>query len=186
MVSYEKKLKKTQSYFNKNMNVLEIGCGTGMTGVLHAPFVKEYVATDISSQMVDLARKRAFEASVKNMKFEVNSYNNLSIPDGSMDAVLAMSLLHLVQTPDDCLRIIHKKLRKDGLFISSTMCLGDKMNFLKVVLPVMRFFGLAPAGSVQFFKKDTLLDSFERNNFTIEYQWQPSDTKACFVVAKKT
>jgi len=171
MVSYEKKLKKTQSYFNKNMNVLEIGCGTGMTGVLHAPFVKEYVATDISSQMVDLARKRAFEASVKNMKFEVNSYNNLSIPDGSMDAVLAMSLLHLVQTPDDCLRMIHKKLRKDGLFISSTMCLGDKMNFLKVVLPVMRFFGLAPAGTVQFFKKDRLLDSFERYNFTIEYQW---------------
>ena len=25
MVSYEKKLKKTQSYFNKNMHVLEIG-----------------------------------------------------------------------------------------------------------------------------------------------------------------
>ena len=91
MVSYEKKLKKTQSYFSRNMNVLEIGCGTGMTGALHAPFVKEYVATDISSQMVDLARKRAFEASVKNMKFEVNSYNNLSIPDGSMDALLAMA-----------------------------------------------------------------------------------------------
>ncbi|MEL0124015.1 MAG: hypothetical protein VW728_15495 [Paracoccaceae bacterium] len=31
MVSYEKKLKKTQSFFNKNMKVLEIGCGTGMT-----------------------------------------------------------------------------------------------------------------------------------------------------------
>ena len=92
MVSYEKKLKKTQSYFNKNMNVLEIGCGTGMTGALHAPFVQEYVATDISSQMVDLARKRAFDASVKNMKFEVNSYNNLSIRDGSMDAVLASLL----------------------------------------------------------------------------------------------
>ena len=92
MVSYEKKLKKTQSYFNKNMNVLEIGCGLGMTGVLHVPFIKEYVATDISSQMVDLARKRAFDASVKNMNFEVNSYNNLSIRDGSMDAVLASLL----------------------------------------------------------------------------------------------
>ena len=84
--------KKTQSYFNKNMKVLEIGCGTGMTEVLHVPFVKEYVATDISSQMVDLAHKRAFDASVKNMKFEVNSYNNLSIRDGSMDAVLASLL----------------------------------------------------------------------------------------------
>ena len=92
MVSYEKKLKKTQSYFNKNMNALEIGCGLGMTGVLHVPFIKEYVATDILSQMVDLARKRAFDAPVKNMKFEVNSYNNLSIRDGSMDAVLASLL----------------------------------------------------------------------------------------------
>ncbi len=92
MVSYEKKLKKTQSYFNRNMNVLEIGCGLGMTGVLHVPFIKEYVATDILSQMVDLARKRAFDAPVKNMKFEVNSYNNLSIRDGSMDALLASLL----------------------------------------------------------------------------------------------
>jgi len=124
MVSYEKKLKKTQSYFNRNMNVLEIGCGTGMTGALHAPFVKEYVATDISSQMVDLARKRAFDASVKNMKFEVNSYNNLSIPDGSMDAVLAMSLLHLVQSPDDCLRMIHKMLKKDGFLSAAPYALA--------------------------------------------------------------
>ena len=124
MVSYEKKPKKTQSYFNKNMNVLEIGCGTGMTGALHAPFVKEYVATDISSQMVDLARKRAFDASVKNMKFEVNSYNNLSIPDGSMDAVLAMSLLHLVQSPDDCLRMIHKMLKKDGFLSAAPYALA--------------------------------------------------------------
>ncbi|NDH27268.1 MAG: methyltransferase domain-containing protein [Rhodobacteraceae bacterium] len=69
-----------------------MGCGLGMTGVLHVPFIKEYVATDISSQMVDLARKRAFDASVKNMKFEVNSYNNLSIRGGSMDAVLASLL----------------------------------------------------------------------------------------------
>lgn len=56
------------------------------------PFIKEYVATDILSQMVDLARKRAFDAPVKNMKFEVNSYNNLSIRDGSMDALLASLL----------------------------------------------------------------------------------------------
>ena len=41
------------------MNVLEIGCGTGMTAVIHSPFVNHYHATDISSGMIEIAKKQS-------------------------------------------------------------------------------------------------------------------------------
>ena len=46
---YEEKLKKTQAVFTPEMKVLEVGCGTGTTSLIHAPFVKNIIATDFSS-----------------------------------------------------------------------------------------------------------------------------------------
>jgi len=46
--AYEVKLKKTQEFFNQEMEVLEFGCGTGGTALTHAPYVKSYTAIDIS------------------------------------------------------------------------------------------------------------------------------------------
>lgn len=36
-VSYQKKLQVTQGYFNPEMSVLEFGCGTGLTAIIHTP-----------------------------------------------------------------------------------------------------------------------------------------------------
>lgn len=38
--AYQKKLQITQEYFRPDMEVLEIGCGTGSTAITHAPHVK--------------------------------------------------------------------------------------------------------------------------------------------------
>ena len=95
--SYERKLKITQEHFSKEMNVLEIGCGTGMTAVIHSPFVNHYHATDISSGMIEIAKNRAKENQIDNISFEVSDISNLSAKDDSMDAVLAMSVLHLLE-----------------------------------------------------------------------------------------
>ena len=35
--SYQKKLQITQEYFKPDMEVLEFGCGTGSTAIIHAP-----------------------------------------------------------------------------------------------------------------------------------------------------
>lgn len=61
------------------------------------------------------------------------------------DAVLGFNYLHLVREPQMALRHVHDLLRRDGLFISKTPCLGD-MNVLVrgALLPAMRAVGLAP------------------------------------------
>ena len=42
--TYEKKLEITRQYFRPDMEVLEIGCGTGTTAIAHAPYVKHILA----------------------------------------------------------------------------------------------------------------------------------------------
>ena len=37
---YQEKLAMTQRYFNDEMSVMEFGCGTGSTALIHAPHVK--------------------------------------------------------------------------------------------------------------------------------------------------
>ena len=48
--SYKKKLQITQDYLRPGMEVLEFGCGTGSTALIHAPYVKHIHAIDISSK----------------------------------------------------------------------------------------------------------------------------------------
>ena len=48
--SYQKKLQVTRDYFRPDMEVLEFGCGTGSTAIVHAPYVKHIQAIDVSSE----------------------------------------------------------------------------------------------------------------------------------------
>ena len=38
--SYQKKLQITHEYLKPDMEVLELGCGTGSTAIIHSPYVK--------------------------------------------------------------------------------------------------------------------------------------------------
>ena len=65
--NYERKLRETAALMRRDMQVLEIGCGTGSTAIHHAPNVAHITATDLSSGMLDIAREKAWNASVANM-----------------------------------------------------------------------------------------------------------------------
>ena len=41
------------------MEVLDFGCGTGSTTISHGPFVRRIRAIDISSETIELARRKA-------------------------------------------------------------------------------------------------------------------------------
>ena len=185
--AYEKKLSITQKYLQKDMEVLEYGCGTGGTSIIHAPFVKHILATDISGKMLEAAHKRLEESQVKNVEFQQVSIDQLQVEDESKDAVLGLSILHLLENRDEVIAKTYKWLKPGGLFVTSTACIGDMgaAPFLKRILPIGNFFGAIPYVDAGITKEE-LRESLIKHKFSIEYEWQPKEDAAVFIIARKS
>ncbi len=182
--AYQKKLEVTRSYFTPDMRVVEIGCGTGSTAIAHSPYVEHIHAYDVSEKMLEIARGKAEAADIKNVTFEQSSVEDLEIPDGSVDAVMAHSILHLLEDKDAAIGQIHRMLKPGGLFISSTVCLGDKMWYLQPIIAIGSFFGFLPM--VKFLNRKEFVSSIEDGGFAIDHEWVPEKGGAVFLVAKKS
>jgi ubiquinone/menaquinone biosynthesis C-methylase UbiE len=181
--AYQKKLQVTRTYFQPDSEVLEFGCGTGSTAISHAPFVKHIRAIDISSKMLEIAQKKADAAQVDNVSFEHATIEDIVVPDQSLDAVLGLSILHLLEDRELAIAKVYRMLKPGGVFVTSTTCLGDTMNLFKLVAPVGRLFGLMPL--LRIFTSDELVSSLTGAGFEIDHTWQPGKNKAVFIVAKK-
>lgn len=181
--AYEKKLEVTREYFRPDMEVLEFGCGTGSTAILHAPYVKHIRATDISPRMIEIAQGKAKAENIDNVTFEALSLEQLNVPDQSLDAVLGMSILHLLEDKEEAIAKVHSMLKPGGVFVTSTVCLGDTMKWFKFIGPIGHALGLIPM--VKVFTADELLESLTSSGFEIEHCWQPGKGKAVFIVARK-
>ena len=180
--AYQRKLAKTREYFRADMEVLEIGCGTGSTAIAHAPYVGHIRATDLSQMMIEIAKDKAAAAGVRNVTFEAHAAEDLDVANESVDAVLALSLLHLVEDKDAVIARIHDMLRPDGIFVSNTACLGDNMKWFRFVGPIGHWLGVFPV--VRIFTRSELEESLARAGFDIEHAWQP-DKAVVFIIARK-
>ena len=181
--AYQKKLKITHEYFRPDMEVLEFGCGTGSTAIAHAPFVKHIQAIDISSKMIEIARVKSKTEKIENVTFTQSAMDEFRAADETLDGVLGLSILHLLENKEEVIAKVYRMLKSGGLFVTSTACLGDTMKFFKFIAPIGRFFGLIPL--VKVFTRKELEDSLTHAGFKLDYQWQPGKGKAVFIVAKK-
>jgi len=181
--AYQKKLQVTREYFRPDTEVLEFGCGTGSTAISHSPYVRHIQAIDISPKMIEIARGKADQGNVENVTFEQSTIEQICVPDQSLDAVLGLSILHLLDKKEEAIAKVHRMLKPGGVFVTSTICIGDTMRFFKVIAPVGKFLGLMPL--VKVFTTEDLVTCLTDAGFEIDYQWQPGKGKAVFSVAKK-
>lgn len=180
--AYQKKLEITREYLNPDMELLEFGCGTGSTAIAHAPYVKHIQAVDISPNMIEIAKGKAEAQGVENVAFKRSTLDEVSVSDQSLDAVLGLNVLHLVNDKEGAIAKVYKMLKSGGVFVSSTVCLGDtKFRFLKYVAPVGRLIGL----NLKVFAAKELEDSLTDGGFEIDYEWRPAKGLAAFIVARK-
>lgn len=179
---YRKKLAITQEYLQPDWSVLEFGCGTGSTAIVHAPYVKHIVATDISGKMLEIAQQKAQEASVENISFRQGALDTLEFEKESFDAVLGLNVLHLLEDVDSTILRVHELLKPGGIFVSSTALIGE-INFLwRLLIPAMQMMHLAPY--VNGFSKEELLSKLVKTGFSVDQEWQPGKASV-FIVAKK-
>ena len=180
--AYQEKLRITREYLNPDAEVFEFGCGTGGTARLHAPFVKHIRAVDFSEKMIAIARQRAVEEGVENVTFEVASIDDVAA-DQAYDAVLGMSILHLLDNRQAVIGKVYEMLKPGGVFVSSTTCMGTGFHPLKIAMSVAQPLGLLP--SISFFSVDQLVAEVKTAGFRIEHQWQPDPKAALALVARK-
>lgn len=181
--AYQKKLQITQEYLRPDMKLLEFGCGTGSTALTHAPLVDNILAIDISSRMLEIAAQKATAAGISNVVFEQAGFDDFTAVDDSFDVVLGMSILHLLADRDLAIAKVHRMLNPGGVFVSSTVCLGNKMKFFKLIGPLGRKLGVLPL--LEVFTTPELLDSLKKQGFAIEHQWSPDKGTSVFIVARK-
>lgn len=144
MAGYERTLERTRALLNGSDNVLEIGCGTGTTALSLATSVARIVGTDISGEMIAIARERALAQSCTNAEFAVATAERAPGSEGTYDAVLAFNLLHLVADRSAVLADVARLLKPGGLLIAKTPCLSEMNPLIRLAVPVMRCVGKAP------------------------------------------
>jgi ubiquinone/menaquinone biosynthesis C-methylase UbiE len=101
------------------MEILELGCGTGSTALIHAPYVKHLHAIDYSAKMIEIARHKAKMHNINNITFEQMDVESLSVPNQSLDVVLGLSLLHLLENKEEVITKVYNMLKPGGIFITS-------------------------------------------------------------------
>jgi len=180
---YEQKLEKTRAYLSPDAQVLELGCGTGSTAILHAPFVKSYHAVDFASGMIEIAEKKAAEEGLSNLTFECADTERYSPPAERYDAVLALNVFHLLKDRPATLARIHAMLKPGGVLITSTACLGGIWWAFWPLIKLGQIIGRVP--HVKYLSAQRFTGEIEAAGFDMLDRWRPEKSVAIFTVSRK-
>ena len=165
MAGYERTVERTRNLLRATDSVLELGCGTGTTALRLAPSVACIVASDVSAEMITIAREKAAVQAITNIAFEVATPDTWPWPEQTFDAVLAFNVLHLIVDRASTYARVHRLLRPGGLFITKTPCLGEMNPLIRLALPVARAIGKAP--TVKVFRAKDIEQEIAAAGFTI-------------------
>ncbi len=184
--NYQKKLVETQSFLNPSMRILEFGCGTGTTAVHHAPHVQHIDAIDISENMLEIGRAKAKDAGIENITFTRATLTEFKAESASLDAVLALNVLHLLPDRRAEIAEVARILKPGGVFVSSTVCLGNSLlRLIRLAVPLGKKLGVMP--EVFVLTEDELAQELTDAGFAIERQWHHAKNGiAVFMIARKT
>ncbi len=181
--TYKKIIQKTKMYIDAGDTVLDYGCGTGITNIGIAGSVKEIQAIDISSKMIDHAKRKTAKYKIENIYHLQTTIFDERFEKESFDVVTAFTVLHLLEDIPRDIKRIHELLKPEGLFISSTPCIGEKI-FTYILLSLVSKFGLVP--EIKPLKFLELKNIISEGGFSIlESECLDKKTQQYLFIAKK-
>lgn len=178
-----KALEATQSHLDREKSVLDFGCGVGDLTNAIAEKVKAVHAIDTSSGMLEVARARASQRSIGNVKFAQSDLSDVDHPDGVFDVVTAFNVLHYVEDTRAASSRISELLSPAGLFISSTACLDERISLLGTLALVLSKFKVMP--DMKFYAESELEEMIASGGFQIVEARKLSKLPDYFIVAEK-
>src|SRR5258705_5641944 len=100
--------------------VLELAAGPGDVGYLAAPLLGEdgrLISSDFSSEMVEVARRRAAELGLENVEHRVLDAEAIALEDASVDGVICRFGLMLMPDPGAAVVEARRVLRPGGRLV---------------------------------------------------------------------
>jgi predicted TPR repeat methyltransferase len=183
--AYERTIERARFWLDGAQDALELGCGTGTTALRLADVVGRLTAIDFSARMIAIAADKARAQGVATVEFRQADLFDAAALGGPFDAVLAFNFLQLMGDLPAALEAIARRVRPGGLFVSKSVCLGEK-GWLpaRVVVGALRVAGVAPP--LRFLKIDALDRAVREAGFEIvETGVFPERPPSRFIVARR-
>jgi len=97
--------------------ILDAGCGTGISSKILAQNGAKVTGIEISKKMLDIAEEYCKGLEIK---FDKGSVDELPYEDDSFDAILASLVIHYFEDPTGVFKEFQRVLKKDGILVFST------------------------------------------------------------------
>jgi SAM-dependent methyltransferase len=127
--------------------VLELAAGPGDVGFAAAPLLGEkgrLISSDFSSEMVEVARRRAAELGLKNVEHQQIDAEAIPLEDRSVDGVLCRFGLMLMPDPDAVVAEMRRVLRPGGRLALAVWSTGQRNPWVTVAGRILVELGHAP------------------------------------------
>ena len=181
--AYEEKLSHVRSLLGETDRVLEIGCGTGSTALLIAPDVAHVTATDISGEMIWIAKSKLGTNAAGNVAFHQADAAQ-EAKGHPFDAICAFSLLHLIEDIPQVLICVRGQLKPGGLFLMKTACLKSRSRLMQTMVRALVALGIAP--NLSFLSQEDLITLLTEAGFEIEQTtYFDASRMSPFIVARR-
>lgn len=113
--------------------VLDIGCGTGTSALIIARDTGdrgEVVGTDLSSKMLDIAKRKLMKSGFRNVTFLQANAEAIPYPDSYFDKIAAFAVLHEMDHEGriNTLREVYRLLKPGGKALIADYDMPEKIG----------------------------------------------------------
>jgi ubiquinone/menaquinone biosynthesis C-methylase UbiE len=110
----------------KGLKVLDLGCGDGTTALPAARLGADVLGVDIARNLVEAGNKRAEDAGLTNLKFQVGDASDLNeLEDQSFDLVVSIFGAMFAPKPSDVAKEVVRVTRPGGRIVMGNWIPND-------------------------------------------------------------
>lgn len=176
-------IESSKEFLEKDNFLLDFGCGSGAITNKLAKVVKAIDAIDISSGMLEFAKKQAEENSIDNINYMQATIFDERFKENTFDVILAFNVLHYIEELPSLMERINVLLKPNGIFISSTACMKEKRSLVSYLMLLLTKIGIVPR--MKFYKKAELENSIKNGGFEMIKSDRISKLPEYFIVTRK-
>ncbi len=176
-------VRNTKKYCDLNMQMLDIGCGTGLLTLPMSKYVKHIDAIDFSEKMLLEAKNNSQQMKVNNIEWINNCIEQVDL-NNNYNIITAFNVLLYVDDIEKFLKDVYNRMDDNGYFISVTDCYNEKKSILNPMTRILIRLGVIP--KMHFFSVNELTSIIKRAGFSIIEEENVHYSQVnYYVVAKK-